>query len=234
MKDKVKIEYKKRIFLRALYHTYIVILLEEGEGEDEQELVDRLQKRCLAAFYHLINRENKEDQHHYCPAGVLSWCSYQRDKVTNKNEDAAKIKHRLDPVFLDLLQKMIDDLTSKELLSKCTRGLTQNSNESLNSVLWSILSKAKHHGFASVQGAAAAASLYFNGGRTALLEFFEQAGIEINQDLYLNLLSTDEKRIRKAEIMTSRRQILILQKNKQRQQSMEAENDTTEYGAGLF
>lgn len=79
---------------------------------------------------------------------------------------------------------MINDLTSKELLSRCVRGLTQNSNESLNSVVWSILSKSKHHGFSSVQGAAAAAAVYFNGGRTAVLEFFEQGGIDINHNLH--------------------------------------------------
>jgi hypothetical protein len=154
--------------------------------------------------------------------------------VTNKNEDEIKNKSRLDPVFLDLLQKMIKDLSSKELLSRCVRGLTQNSNESLNSVVWSILSKSKYHGFSSIQGAAATASVYFNGGRASLLEFFEQSGIKINEDLYLNLNARDEKRIKKAEQLAEQRQTLILQKSKQRRQSMQATNDTSEYGSGLF
>ncbi|CAF1513551.1 unnamed protein product [Rotaria sordida] len=209
---------------------------DEGQdlGEDEDEIVDRLQKKCLAAFHHLIVHENKEDQHYYCPDGALSWCSYKRDQVINKNEDEIKNKNRLDPVFLELLQKMINDLTSKELLSRCVRGLTQNSNESLNSVVWSILSKSKYHGFSSIQGAAAAATVYFNGGRSSLLEFFQQSGIEINEDLYLNLMAKDEKRIKKAEQIVEQRQILIANKSRQRLQSMQAANDTSEYGSGSF
>ncbi|CAF1278188.1 unnamed protein product [Didymodactylos carnosus] len=137
----------------------------QENNEDEAEAVARLQKKCLAAFHHLIVQDNKENQHYYCPDGMTSWCSYKRDQATNGNEDERKDKNWLDPVFLDLLQKMIEDLTLKELLSRCLRGLTQNSNESLNSVVWSILSKSKNHGFSSVQGAATAASIYFTGGR---------------------------------------------------------------------
>ncbi|CAF1085671.1 unnamed protein product [Adineta steineri] len=204
------------------------------EDEDDEDAVTRLQRKCLAAFHHLIVHENKEDQHLYCPDGVSSWCTYKRDKATNKNEDAMKNKNRLDPVYRELLQKMINDLTSKELLLRCIRGLTQNSNESLNSVVWSILSKAKQHGFVSVQGAAAAASIYFNGGRASLLEFFEQSGIKINEDLYKNLVAKDEKRVKRAEQTLERRQTLITQKSQQRLQSLQATNDTSEYGSGLF
>lgn len=47
-------------------------------------------------------------------------------------------------------------------------------------------------------------------------------------------MARDEKRIKKAELSTNRRQTSILQKQKQRQQSMEAADDMTEYGPGLF
>jgi hypothetical protein len=46
-----------------------------------------------------------------------------------------KDKSRLDPVFLPILQRMIDDLTDPHLLRRCLRGLTQNSNESINAVV---------------------------------------------------------------------------------------------------
>jgi hypothetical protein len=205
-----------------------------AHGDSHQELVNRLQKKCLAAFHHVINRENKEEQHRYCPLGASSWCSYQRDKTTKKKEDFVEMKKRLDPVFLNLLRKIIDDLTSKELLARCVRGLTQNGNESMNSVVWSILSKSKHHGFLTIQGAAAVASVSFNGGKTALLQFFEESGIEINHNLYFNFIAKDEKRIQKAELLSTRRDQIISQKSKMRQKSMAAENDATEYGPGLF
>ncbi|CAF4551812.1 unnamed protein product, partial [Didymodactylos carnosus] len=69
---------------------------------------------------------------------------------------------------------------------------------------------------------AAAASVYFNGGRASLLEFFEQSGIEIDEEFYLNLVARDDKRIRRAEQTAEQRKKLTLQKNKQRLQSMQA------------
>ncbi|CAF2938777.1 unnamed protein product [Rotaria sp. Silwood2] len=195
---------------------------------------EQIHLKNRSRFHHLIVHENKEIQHHYCPDEITSWCSYKRDRATGKHEDEGKDKNRLDPIFRQLLHKMIEDLTSKELLSRCIRGLTQNSNESLNSVVWSILSKSKHHGFSSIQGAAAAASLYFNGGRTSLLEFFKQYGIQINEDLYWNFLNRDQQRVRKADETSLKRETIILQKQKQRMQMLQASNDTTEYGPGFF
>ncbi|CAF3064653.1 unnamed protein product, partial [Rotaria sp. Silwood2] len=82
----------------------------------------------------------------------------------------------LDPIFRDILQPLIDKLTSKELLRRCLRGITQNSNESLNSIVWSILSKSKHHGYRSVRGCAALAAMYFNSGSKILIKYFSQCG----------------------------------------------------------
>ncbi|CAF0856761.1 unnamed protein product [Didymodactylos carnosus] len=131
---------------------------EAQENDDEAEAVARLQKKCLAAFHHLIVQENKENQHYYCPDGMTNWCSYKRYQATNGNEDEEKDKNRLDPVFLDALQKMIEDLTSKEF-----------------------------------------------GGSASMLEFFEQSDIEINEELYSNLVARDEKRIQKAEQTAAQR-----------------------------
>ena len=74
-------------------------------GEDEEEVVARLQKKCLAAFHHLILHEKPQDQHYYCPDGILSWCSYKRDQVTNKNEDEIKTKIDLILYFLIYYKK---------------------------------------------------------------------------------------------------------------------------------
>ena len=65
---------------------------------------------------------------------------------------------------------MIDALTDPKLLRRCLRGATQNANESINSVVWSILPKSKYHGYRSIRGAAAISSLYFNRGRSGLIK----------------------------------------------------------------
>ena len=51
-------------------------------------------------------------------------------KKQNKNQNY------LDPIFREVLKPMIVKLTAKQLLRHCLLGFTQNSNESLNSVVW--------------------------------------------------------------------------------------------------
>lgn len=131
-------------------------------------------------------------------------------KKTNQNY--------LDPVFRDILQPIIDKLTSRQLLRHCLRVITQSSNESLNSSVAdiyynfslrsvkytiaiclfcyrSILSKPKHHDFRSVRGSAALVALFFNEGSNILVSFFNQCSISINKALFDHLLAKDNKRI---------------------------------------
>ncbi|CAF5061747.1 unnamed protein product, partial [Rotaria sp. Silwood1] len=56
--------------------------------------------------------------------------SRNNTNIRKKND-----RNFLDPIFRDILQPLIDKLTSKELLRRCLRGITQNSNESLNSIV---------------------------------------------------------------------------------------------------
>lgn len=102
-----------------------------------------MQKCCREAFYHYLKTPdgNEEEQHKYCPKASDSWCFYHRmklqsiDKTKNVKEQKKK-RNILDPIFREILKPMIIKLTSKKLLRRCLRGITQNSNESLNSMVW--------------------------------------------------------------------------------------------------
>ena len=65
---------------------------------------------------------------------------------------------------------------------------TQNSNECLNSIVWSIVSKTKDYGYRSIHGAGALACLYFSEGRSGLLDFFKHIDIDVNDELIANIL----------------------------------------------
>ncbi|CAF1595511.1 unnamed protein product [Didymodactylos carnosus] len=158
---------------------------------DESEAIRIMKEKCLAAFLHNIRSKNRKQQHCYCLKTSDTWCSYQRDRLTNSNEDKNKEKLRLDPEFCKILHSLITKLTNESLLRRCLRGVTQNANESLNGIVTFV--DIKTHDFRSIRGAAALASLYFNSGRTLLAEFFEETGININSLLLSNLLSKDEK-----------------------------------------
>lgn len=101
-----------------------------------------MQQYTRAAYYHYIKTEdgNDEEQHQYCQTASNTWCFYHKKKMTSSHNDTnikkRKDRNFLDPVFRDVLQPIINKLTSKELLRRCLRGMTQNSNESLNSIVW--------------------------------------------------------------------------------------------------
>jgi len=106
-----------------------------------KEALHTMRNYCLAAFHHYIktNNNNQEQQHQYCPQTKDTWCTYQRNKFllnSNDKEKKKKTQTYLDPIFGEILQPMITKMTSRKLLRRCLRGMTQNRNECLNSVVW--------------------------------------------------------------------------------------------------
>lgn len=214
-----------------------------------------MERCCRAAFLHNIKQPDRERQHALCPTGPQSWCSYQADKhvPSKQKKDPAKDIKRLDPVsasdplllqfrnlinyskiFLEVLTPMIATLTDPNLLRRCLRGATQNANESINSVVWSILPKSKHHGYRSIRGAAAIAAIFFNRGRSGLIKFFDQVGIAITEELLDALLGKDFRRIEKAETNNQRRNIIKQRKEEQRIEAQIAEEEEMDYKSGMF
>ena len=57
------------------------------------------------------------------------------------------IDTRLPAVFKYERKCLVDRLSNEMLLQRCLKGLTQNQNESLNNMLWSICSKRTFCGY---------------------------------------------------------------------------------------
>lgn len=129
---------------------------------------------------------------------------------------------------------MIDSLTNPTLLRRCLRGMTQNANESINSVVWSILSKTKYHGYQSIRGAAAISSIFFNRGRSGLVQFLDQIGITVSEQLIDFIIEKDFKRIEKAEKNTQKSQVIRQHKDHQRMQAQIEADEEMDYGPGRF
>lgn len=103
-----------------------------------------------AIYFHSIisTKEPLSSQHRYFPTGDGTWCRYwksQKDQsITYSNSK------RLPEVFLAELLPIFSRLTADSLLDRCLQGLTQNQNESLNGLVWSICPKTRFF-FQSVQ-----------------------------------------------------------------------------------
>ena len=91
-----------------------------------------------AIYYHMVAGpldETLDEQHRYCPNTSDTWCKYHKDVLdgTNYYQKGKCLPH----VFRDELKSIFEKLSSNDLLDGCQRGLTQNQNESINSIVWS-------------------------------------------------------------------------------------------------
>ena len=89
-----------------------------------------------AIFCYTIKASNEtlDVQHQYCPKGSKSWCKYQLDVANGTNFYTQD--NCLPAIFRKELKPLFTRLSSDELLKRCLKGVTQNQNEALNSILW--------------------------------------------------------------------------------------------------
>ena len=99
--------------------------------------VEKMAKNIEASLFHVAST-NENPQRHLCPNGEKSWCGYKRDQSTYKH------KNGIPKCIVDFIKPVFDDLSNKELLSKCTHGLTQNVNECLNGLIWDRCPKSTY------------------------------------------------------------------------------------------
>lgn len=101
--------------------------------------VEDMRNEIWAILYHKISTD-ENPQHEKCPAGEDSWCSWQRARANNTLEEYSH-KPALPIEVFEAVKKIYEDLSAEDLLSRCLGAYTQNSNESFNSVVWTIAPK---------------------------------------------------------------------------------------------
>ena len=65
---------------------------------------------------------------------------------------------------MEAIKPVFRDQGHPDLLQKCLQGYTQNSNESINNLIWKFCPKRKKHGLTTVNTAVALATGVFNDG----------------------------------------------------------------------
>ena len=132
-----------------------------------------------AIFHHSILPEKEvalEVQHKYCPQGVLSWCRYWRDKISNKK--TYNVKLRLPSTFSKALKPIFERLSHERLLERCQLGLTHNLNESFNNTIWMRCPKTNFCGQQCVNFAVSEAVCVFNKGAGSKVRMLRTSGIK--------------------------------------------------------
>lgn len=126
-----------------------------------------MKKAVMSSFHHIFSTD-ENPRHGLCKEGINSWCFYQKALAEGKKKE--EIKHKkslvvnLDKEAQKKIRQVYDALTTKDILERCVRGLTQNANESFHSKMWARARKTKFAGLSRLSFVAQSAILDHNYG----------------------------------------------------------------------
>ena len=137
--------------------------------------MEEMKRDIGAALYHCCQLDDEEQRHMFCPKMPLSWCKYQADKYNNtslykqKPGIHRKVFQKIKPVFMEL--------SKDDLLKKCLHGKTQNSNESINGVIWKKCPKDVFVSKPTLVMGVDSVVINFNAGLSRVLDVVEDYGL---------------------------------------------------------
>lgn len=160
--------------------------------------VSEMRKAIWATYFH-TRSTNSEPLHSFCPTGSDSWCGYQKAIISGCPEKYIH-KNLLPLVVMDAMKPIFNDLSHPKLLVRCIGGKTQNSNESINALVWKCCPKTSSCGKRIVKIAVGEAVILFNEGNVGRLELMKDLGLTISNATVKFMRMLDEKRIQIADV----------------------------------
>ncbi|GBN91395.1 hypothetical protein AVEN_107728-1 [Araneus ventricosus] len=133
-----------------------------------------------AIYFHTRSTDN-EPLHSFCPAGETPWCKYSQ-AVSKGTAKIFRQKNSLPPAAMDAIKPIFNSLSHPELLNRCLLAYTQNTNESLNSVIWQICPKISGSGRRIAEIAVYESVVRFNEGRLGRLNIMKELELCISNN----------------------------------------------------
>lgn len=155
-------------------------------------------RQAVWALYSHVMSTNEKPVHILCPEDEDTWCKYNRSKLEKTVYDHNKHFH-LPQVIMEHIKPVFKDLVKLELLEKCLKGKTQNPNESLNNVIWSIIPKRVFVTLPTLKYGVYSAICTFNDGFISKVKIMEQLGLSPGKNLVIAMTKLEKVRLRKAE-----------------------------------
>ena len=98
--------------------------------------VEQIKRAINTSLLHYTSTD-KKSCHHECPVGKNSWCFYNKSLAKGEQPKTHEnMSVVLNQEVFKALKPLYKRLSDEELLKRCTRGGTQNANESLHSLIW--------------------------------------------------------------------------------------------------
>lgn len=159
--------------------------------------LEGMKKAVWALYFHVMSTDEKPT-HQLCPKDELTWCKYNKAKLTKEAYDHTKHFHLPEIIMLEI-KPIFKALANPEVLKKCLKGKSQNPNESLNNLIWSRIPKRTFVGLDTLNFGVYEAVLSFNEGYVSKLKMMEELGLKIGSRLVTAMKKLDAERVRKAE-----------------------------------
>lgn len=119
--------------------------------------------------------------------------------MKNDNNETYDHENALHPVVMETKKPIFEDLSHKDLISKCKHGTTQNPNESLNNVIWSSIPKGNFVGLNTLKIGVLYADITFNDGVMRRAKVLSEMGIVPRLNAIAAFTKADGDRLKKAE-----------------------------------
>ena len=138
--------------------------------------VPKMQTAIMAIIEHCSSTD--DDPHHSnCPKGPDSWCFFQKHAALGlpviPGSHLKEIGTPLAPVVAQHILPIFQNMSSEDLLSRCTLQATQNANECVHSVIWARCPKHLYVARPRLNIAVALGCAEFNFGSSASQKFLE-------------------------------------------------------------
>ena len=131
------------------------------------------------ALFNLI--DHLGEQHSNCPSTTDSWCYYARAQAERDQDCTVPLPPLRKPYLtvpeIERSRECFSTFASIAMCSSLAMGKTQNSNESLHSVVWHNSLKAKYSGQKSILSSTALAVSTFNEGSLSFAAVLKEYGI---------------------------------------------------------
>ncbi|KAH7937567.1 hypothetical protein HPB49_013153 [Dermacentor silvarum] len=151
--------------------------------------IEGMHKDVMATYHHVTSNDSLSNPS-LCPTGPNSWCRQNTAKA--KEEPAPRHRYNLPDYVAKALLPIYERLSDKKLLERCVRGKTQNSKDSLHSLIWALAPKERHASLFMIEAAVSEAVMNFNAGR-------ERTSAAILHELSMNLGQRSTKRMREKD-----------------------------------
>ncbi len=170
--------------------TWYGVAVKSNKGNPEA-----MERATWASLYHNADPPD----HKFCPTGATSWCRFQSDKVTGL-KTYKPVRKGLVRAVIEVMLPVYKRLVDRKLLEATGGCRTQNPNESLHHVIWSLVLKEQYNSPEEIKLAIDLGILYFNRGRLfANVKVMQALGISVTHLARKCFLILDEERVAMAE-----------------------------------